>query len=104
MQQHICGPTPSSAADTLKYYHAPSMPANIYVGQLQTLQLTGMKYYLLLACQLTYICPPPRGAAESYEILPLLACQRHICSSGVIIFMESCDHGACAGPTITFCP
>jgi len=38
-----------------KYYCAPGVPADIYFLPLEAVQLTGMKYYLALYVQLTYM-------------------------------------------------
>src|SRR5882724_3796006 len=47
-----------------------SMQADIYVGPLQTVQLTGMKYYHAPSVPADIFSPDPNGAADRYEILP----------------------------------
>jgi len=66
----------------MKYFRAHSMPADIYVGPLQAVQLTALKYY-----------PASGMPADIYA------------PSGVIIIMESCDHGSlCSARLLVFAP
>jgi len=81
----------------MKYYPACSMPADIYVGPLQTLQLKNMKYYPASSMLADIYCPHSKRCSHRYEILPTSSSSQNICGPTPSGPAESLEILSCPG-------